>query len=1214
MNRLSFLSLLLAAASAFGQGFTEPTLTLYGRVRQSGGGAEHVLTSGQMSITLVNTANPANVVTRTVTLQPVGTGPVKLFSYALEVPLKYNAAAYELTDVIEVKGNGTQMRVQSIVVNGSPAQLASSEDETLSFAQLNRADERRVDIVAGGAALDSDEDGIPDWWEEANGLNPFFAGDAGEDDDGDGLTNLAEFQLGTNPNDIGDGNRIPVLLTQQVLVTRDGVAGLALRVVDSDTAADAVTLTVGTIPAGLELQRDGTPLAAGATFTQAEVEAGQLTLRDTGSAVDGTLPLTLSDGTHPAVSASVAVSVFVPSTPALKANLWLDARSLPLASGQAVTAWTDRAGNVETNSQARALVQTSAANQPRFSLMNGRASVGFDGTASYLLVSDPALPTTTQALFVQYSPTPNSRSAQTLFQSNSLALQIAPFDGPVGYPGAASLTVGGQTIRGFRTQLGASVLAAFRLTDEQGFALSDGLFNGSPEVSSTALATVFPALGASVRYDATAPGQRRLETPFGGQVNEVLLYSRLLGDEFAQRVEMYLLSRWQDATIWSYAEELVGLTLRGGAGRDVLQGGYSADVIEGGAGDDLLYGGGGPDRLEGGPGADIFAYRTADKGDDTIADFTATGADHDTLDLSGLFLGQTGGAAAFISLQPDVRIENNVAVATTKVKLDYLGDGGAPDQILTLEGIALSNADLGWLLGERILLMGELRLDETIALSTVAVSIREGGSGSAMKLEVTVTRSGNTAHAQEVPVTFGGTATYLLDFTLDGATGTTRRPTVTFARGATTAKFFIVPVVDPRQEESETIIVQVVPRERDYQIAASQPAISLEEPVSISVAAAGNILARQSGQTGTFTITRSGSTASALSVLLSRSGSAVSGADYAALPTSVTIPSGLQSVIVPVLPVNSSSASIARLDLQVAQKPGEYVTIAPWTASFLFVPGNSIDEVGFGNWRDMRDPDNAAIPIADYATLDSDFDGDSNLTEYLNGTDPTDANDTGNFALTFALDPTARRFQLTQGSQRIDIFVDVEKSLDLAAWTPITADLTLVSSSMTPGTGYVRNYQQAHTPATLGDREFFRAAARFRDLSLLLGGEAVLLASGDAVFPLVTDGARSWKSDVEAGEGFLINGLAAGQSSSIAVSVTGPAVVSFDWRVTGDSADRQRLLLDSIETQALTAPSAWTPAQITLPAGEHLLRWQYTEGGSSGNGSASVRRVQIDPL
>lgn len=73
--------------------------------------------------------------------------------------------------------------------------------------------------------------------------------------------------------------------------------------------------------------------------------------------------------------------------------------------------------------------------------------------------------------------------------------------------------------------------------------------------------------------------------------------------------------------------------LRGGSGNDTLDGGRGNDRLEGSFGNDTLEGGAGDDQLSGGLGRDVFVFRDAEGGLDTITDFAR--GDRIALDAEG---------------------------------------------------------------------------------------------------------------------------------------------------------------------------------------------------------------------------------------------------------------------------------------------------------------------------------------------------------------------------------------------------------------------------------------------------------------------------------------------------------------------------------------------------------------------------------------------------
>ena len=92
--------------------------------------------------------------------------------------------------------------------------------------------------------LDDDNDGMPDTFENAYGLDPFDSADASEDADGDGATNLEEFLAGTSPtiaDEIHDatGYLTPVAITPPAPTT---INAAAVSIVATSIDLNGVTL------------------------------------------------------------------------------------------------------------------------------------------------------------------------------------------------------------------------------------------------------------------------------------------------------------------------------------------------------------------------------------------------------------------------------------------------------------------------------------------------------------------------------------------------------------------------------------------------------------------------------------------------------------------------------------------------------------------------------------------------------------------------------------------------------------------------------------------------------------------------------------------------------------------------------------------------------------------------------------------------------------
>jgi len=190
-----------------------------------------------------------------------------------------------------------------------------------------------------------------------------------------------------------------------------------------------------------------------------------------------------------------------------------------------------------------------------------------------------------------------------------------------------------------------------------------------------------------------------------------------------------------------------------------------------------------------------------------------------------------------------------------------------------------------------------------------AIAIQPNASESGTRGIITVTRTGGAATALTVSYTLGGNAQNGVDYQrLNGS--------VTIPAGASSADVIIVPIDDTDTEIDEPLYLMLAPG-AGY-IVGTPNAVTVmiadndQQPTRATVTVvATDPNASESGDPGVFTVSRTGSTATALTVNYTLGGNAQNGVDYQTLALSVTIPAGAASATVTVRPLDDSSREIA---------------------------------------------------------------------------------------------------------------------------------------------------------------------------------------------------------------------------------------------------------------------------------------------------------------
>jgi len=701
-----------------------------------------------------------------------------------------------------------------------------------------------------------------------------------------------------------------------------------------------------------------------------------------------------------------------------------------------------------------------------------------------------------------------------------------------------------------------------------------------------ALSDSFGSIGA--RQDVA---ESEASDSFSGSIGELIVYPSKLDPKTLSRVEDYQLSRWQKVVLWDYRNETVPLIISGVPGeRNSLNGGWGQDSLIGGGLDDIIRGGPGNDTFIGGEGRDRFQIFPGD-GDDLITDFTES----DTLDLSPLFEGQSGLPSGYLTLSSSIEyIPGHAPVGSTLV-------ASSTGEKITLRGIALSNDDLPRLVANGAFYLGNLRFESTLSLVVSDAELTE----TEYARQLILSRTGNLESATDVYLSFVGSASHKVDYSVANAIQNGVVHKVSFPADAAEVTVDITPIQDSLPE-SEIIDIAVLPSSA-FPSGGGQVKLSLEDAPEVTIESLVQNAQRLGSVPGVIRVSRSGEVDQPLDVRLAFNGSARNGEDFDQVTPLVSFAANEQSKLINITPAVHAldKGELKVATVSIVPDTTKFATLSPWSASVMILDKLNGQLKDYVTWRASLDPaDNVD------GALGADFDGFSLFQEYVHGLDPSVADSPTSTAVkAFTLDG---RFvmEISSNSGMSDVRLYPE-SISAAGAEDVSDHF---AHSLYPLSGdrimHVFTSRQAVTE--FGGSGVYRLNMIPKTVPNMVTDTAALLGSPGQPFLLGTTG---W-IPASNGGGIMATPREFGEKTILSTVVEGQSSITFDWEVISGSGASLAFEVDGTTVAQVSELQGSTTINHPLNGtGQHQLRWVVTSGLSVDEAldhHAFIKNLSID--